>query len=254
MDSYNLLAFNSALGKRKFEYTKNLEDICPFCNRDNLEEILAEDGSIILVKNKFQVLEDAFQTVLIETDNCTDEFSTYPKEYLYQLLRFGVKQWLQMEQTGEYSSVLFFKNHGPLSGGSLPHAHMQIIGLKNIDYRSSILPEFFEGLLISRTDNVEFNISTSPKIGFSEFNIILNDLDQINQMADKIQLTVHYLLNHFRNCNSYNLFFYHIDQHIYAKIIPRFITSPLFVGYSLAQVSDRIKDIAHEIKKLYIIR
>jgi galactose-1-phosphate uridylyltransferase len=156
-----------------------------------------------------------------------------------------------MEQSGEYSSVLFFKNHGPLSGGSLPHAHMQIIGLKYIDYRSTVLPEHFRGLLISNNDNVEFNISTLPKIGFSEFNIILNDLNKLDQMANNIQLTVHYLLNHFRNCNSYNLFFYHIDERIYAKIIPRFITSPIFIGYSLPQVSDHIKDIAYQIQELY---
>lgn len=251
MSFYNLLFFNSTLGKQKFEYTNSLENACPFCDRNNLEDIIAEDDSILLVKNKFQVIDDAFQTVLIETDNCNADLSTYSKEHLYRLLHFGVYHWLEMERSGKYASVLFFKNHGPLSGGSLSHAHMQIVGLNNIDYKTNVLPEHFLGILIDRTDKVEFNISTSPRIGFSEFNVILEDSRYLEQMADYIQVAIRYLLTSFSNCKSYNLFFYNINNTIYAKIIPRFIASPIFIGYSLAQVSDRINNIAQDIKKQY---
>lgn len=251
MSLYNLLFFNSALGKQKFEYTSTLENSCPFCDRKNLKDIIAEDGSIILVKNKFQVIEDAYQTVLIETDSCDADLSTYTKEHLYKVLHFGVSHWLQMENSGKYASVLFFKNHGPLSGGSLPHAHMQIVGLNNIDYKANILPEHFLGILINRTEKVEFNISTVPRIGFSEFNVILSDIQHLEQMADYIQIAIRYLLTSFNNCKSYNLFFYYVKGIIYAKIIPRFVASPIYIGYSLPQVTDRIKNIAIDLQKKY---
>lgn len=251
--SDNLLWFDTMTGSQKLKgYEKQTDTYCPFCDRDNLKNILAEDGNIVLVKNKYCVLQDTFQTVLIETDDCHADISTYPKSHLYRLLRFGVNKWLEMENDGSFKSVIFFKNHGRYSGGTVSHPHMQIIGLKKIDYRQNVHHQHFEGIPIDINRNVEFNISTNPLVGFQEFNVILDEINQIDIMSDYIQIAVYYVLNHFnRSCQSYNIFFYHLNDRIYAKIIPRFITSPLFIGYHIPQVVDNIDQTVTKIRKIF---
>lgn len=246
----NPLLFISDIGQLKME-NSGFSSGCPFCDRSNLQEILAEDGPILLVKNKYPTLADSYQTVLIETDDCEADFSSYPKEHLYRLIRFGVENWLKMENSGVFASVIFFKNHGLLSGGSVSHEHMQIIGLKYLDYRKNLVPENFTGIIICKDGPAEFNLSTQPLIGFYEFNVVLKDLAGLSQMADYIQTAVHYLLKHFKNCTSYNIFFYSFGKKICAKIVPRFVTSPLFIGYALPQVSDRAEKVVKSIQQLY---
>lgn len=252
MSSNTHLHFNMQIGRQKPESIRNRSTACPFCDRDGLENILATEGSIILLKNKYPVLEDTLQTVLIETDDCDAELSTYPKDHLYRLIRFGVEKWQQMEQTGDFTSVLFFKNHGPYSGGTIHHPHMQIVGLKHIDYHDHVEASHFDGISITSEPGVLFNISTHPRIGFFEFNVLLTDMAQIDRMADFIQMATHYVLHFFnKNCNSYNLFFYWLEDRIACKIVPRFVTSPLFVGYSIPQVSSRIEDVAKDVQARY---
>ncbi len=252
MQSINHLYFDSHLGRQKPESIVNRSTKCPFCDRDSLEGILEKDGPIVLLKNKYPVIKDAFMTVLIETDDCEEELSTYKKPHLYRVMRFGIRHWLEMENSGLYRSVLFFKNHGPLSGGSIYHPHMQIVGLTSLDYQDHVRDTHFEGIAIDQQQHVQFNLSVKPRVGFFEFNVLLEDLSGIEQMADYIQTAVHYLLNHFhRSCTSYNLFFYKLDDKIAAKIVPRFPTSPIYIGYSIPQVSNRIEDVAAQIRHLY---
>jgi galactose-1-phosphate uridylyltransferase len=252
MSAATHLHFDTFLGRQKPESIRNRETKCPFCERDSLEGIIASEGPMLLLKNKYPVLQDAFQTVLIETEECDSELSIYPREHLHQLIRFGVDHWLEMERSGEYASVLFFKSHGPQSGGTLRHPHMQIVGLRNVDYHQHTSKEQFEGLLIDQKDGVEFTISTKPRMGFNEFNVILAHLDNLPIMADYIQVATHYILNHFhKNSESYNLFFYQLEGTVYAKIVPRFVVSPLFVGYSIPQVSNRLEDVVGQMQNLY---
>jgi ATP adenylyltransferase/5',5'''-P-1,P-4-tetraphosphate phosphorylase II len=252
LSSSTHLHFNSHVGQQKPESIVNRTTHCPFCDRATLEGVLAEEGSILLVKNKYAVLQDTLQTVLIETDDCNAELSTYSVEHLHQVIRFGVKHWLDMEESGDYKSVIFYKNHGPLSGGTIHHPHMQIVGLKQVDYRSHVEDKHFAGIPIQESCGVSFNVSTEPRVGFFEFNVILDEMQHINLLADYVQTAAHYVLNGFhRNCNSYNLFFYRLGPGIRVKIVPRFVTSPLFVGFSIPQVSDRIVDVAQEIRTRY---
>ncbi|HEU4964058.1 MAG TPA: DUF4931 domain-containing protein [Bacilli bacterium] len=248
------LVFQSNIGRQKPESIVNKSTRCPFCDRNELAEILAEEGSILLVKNKFPVLEDTCMTVLIETDVCHSELSEYPRDHLHRLIRFGVAQWEAMEQSGEYASVIFYKNHGPLSGGTIRHPHMQIVGLNQVDYREHVTAEQFEGLVIDRSPGVAFNISTRPRMGFYELNVVLTDREQIDRMADYIQMAAHYFLHHFHaKCDSYNLFFYRLENgNIAAKILPRFVTTPLFVGYSIPQVASRIPEVVAQLQELYL--
>ncbi|WP_109685904.1 DUF4931 domain-containing protein [Tumebacillus permanentifrigoris] len=246
------LQFDAHLSRQKPESIRNRATACPFCVRDSLEDILAEQGTIVLLKNKFPVLQDTFQTVLIETDQCESDLWEYDRDHLLALIRFGVEQWMAMEASGAYRSVIFYKNHGPLSGGSLRHPHMQIVGLKHMDYRATVTLDQFEGAVIDAKPGVELNISTKPRVGFFEWNVILRDREQLDAWAVYIQLTVDYMMNHFnKNCTSYNLFFYELDGALYAKIVPRFPTSPLYVGYGLPQVPQNLGDHVQAMQERY---
>lgn len=220
---------------------------CPFCHREELSDILDEEDSIILIKNKFPTLQNTFQTVLIETDDCTANISTYTTAHMRKIITFGINHWLTMEASGEFKSVVFYKNHGPLSGGTIDHSHMQIVGLKDLDYKDNIKDEIFEGIEIYRDGENLLNISTAPNACSTEFNIIMRTRDDAF-MADQIQNIVKYLLSQW---NSFNLFFYQWKGAIVCKIAPRYVVSPFLVGYSIPQTSNRVVSIAEEVKKMY---
>lgn len=252
MSGHKHLLFDSNIGEQKMKSFYEGQGSCPFCNYAEQDCIIEQRGQVLLVKNKYPVLQESCQTVLIETPDCSQELSGYSKEHLYNVIRFGMEKWLEMMASGRYKSVIFFKNHGPFSGGTIAHPHMQIIGLKDIDGQQNIREEYFEGILIDRKGSTELNLSIKPKMGFYEFNIILKDLADIDLMADYIQVTTHYLLHHFnKRCNSYNLFFYKLDSRILVKAIPRFVTSPLYIGYALPQITNRLEAIAAEFRNRY---
>jgi ATP adenylyltransferase/5',5'''-P-1,P-4-tetraphosphate phosphorylase II len=247
------LHFNTTIGRNKPESIRNKQQACPFCARDELTEIIATDGPMILLKNKFPVLENTFPTVIIETDDCQGEISHYDETFLEGLMTFSIKHWLDMEQSGKYKSVLLFKNHGPLSGGTIAHPHMQIIGLYDIDYKEKINKECFKGYLIDRDEGVELTLSTKPSIGFYEFNVrMTNPSKQVKPFSHYIKTVVSYLLNEFPfHCGSYNLFFYDFDGEIFVKIVPRFITTPIYIGYSIPQVPNNLLWMVEDIQQRY---
>ena len=49
--------------------------------------------------------------------------------------------------------------------------------------------------------------------------------------------TAHYILTQISH--SYNIFYYDFpgDTNLYVKIVPRFLTNPLFVGYMVPQIA-----------------
>ncbi|MBU3110048.1 DUF4931 domain-containing protein [Clostridium lacusfryxellense] len=252
MSSNRHLKFSFNIGKTKPNSIRNKKTPCPFCNREALTDIIDEDGQFILVKNKYPTLEDTHMTVLIETSSCDVDIRMYDKEYMRSLLRFGVRHWLDMEKSGDYKSVIFYKNHGPYSGGTINHAHMQIVGLKSIDYKEFLKDEFFEGIVINDSDGCVLNVSTKPKVDFTEFNIIINDINNLDIMADNIQKVASYILKDFYvKCDSFNLFFYEWKGSIICKVIPRLITSPLFIGFNISQVTSEKDEMVSQIKQLY---
>ncbi|HET7627435.1 MAG TPA: DUF4931 domain-containing protein [Bacillales bacterium] len=255
MKTDTILRFNTEMARAKpNNVLQGRDSACPFCSPEKLSEILdARVDGIRLVKNKYPVLQDAFQTVLIETDECETDLTRYSLAHLCKVFRFGMEKWLEMEHQGTYESVLFFKNQGPLSGGSIRHPHMQIIGLKTVDYRDNLAEEYFEGHDIHSSNGVQLNLSKKPMIGFTEFNVIFSDLKQIEQAAAYVQQTVHYVLNHFngRGCSSYNLFFYHWLGKFFIKIVPRYATTPLYIGYGLRQVYGDPERLIRDMQKRY---
>ncbi len=253
LTTHKHLLFDSQIGRKKPETIIKKENSCPFCDRNNLEDIIDQEDSMILLKNKFPVLKETLQTVLVETDQCQSDLSNYPKEHLYRLLRFGIKNWFEMIDSREFTSVSFFRNYGPLSGGSIAHPHSQIVAFHNYDYLEKINKQDFVGLIIDQSNSVELNISTQPRVGFYEFNVILKDVDAIPRFADYIQMVAHYILNRFIfRCSSYNVFYYNFEDSIIAKIVPRFVTSPLYIGYSIPQVPNNLEDVLEDFTKKYM--
>ena len=248
----NLIKFNTDIGRTKPENIIHSDNDCPFCDIEHLTNIIDTDDDIIFLKNKYNVVEGADQFVLIEGRECDIDMPDYSKGHMRRVIKLGLKHWQRLLDCGKYEEVLFFKNYGPLSGGTIRHPHMQLVGFPKLKPELLFFPEEMLGLVIKEENDVEFNISNCPRIGFGEINIIPKPNADIDTFADFIQIGVHYITHHFRkNLSSYNIFFYHRAKQIYVKIIPRFATSPYFVGYNIRFLPNNINRIAEEIRSIY---
>lgn len=249
----NLIGFDVFLGSMKPENLKNTAAPCPFCDIKNLTDIIDRDGDMILLKNKYNVITEAEQYVIIESAECKKDMPEYSKEYMRKLIRFGINHWQAFIDSGKYETVLFFKNFGLMSGGTISHPHMQIVAFPHLNKNLTFSKEEFEGIEIIKKDGVNFNAATFPRVGFGELNLIADKTNcNIDTLSDFIQIAVDYIMNHFnKRVTSYNIFFYYDNENIYAKIMPRFATSPLFIGYNIRFLPNNMTDIANEIKKLY---
>ena len=252
MNGDKYINFLYSIGASKPNNINKSDISCPFCDRSKLSNILDEDDNIILLKNKYPTLENSLQLVIIESDKCDLNMSFYSKEHIRKLFDFAIKHWFKLRESNKFKSVILYKNHGPLSGGSLKHPHMQIIGLNDIDYEDTLKDIYFRGNIIHKNKHCEINLSDKPLTCFTEFNVIIKDIKDIDYLADNVQKVVHYILNNYRsNCDSFNLFFYCWHEEIICKITPRFVTSPLLLGYSLKQVPNNNDETIDSIKKLY---
>ena len=246
------LVFQSDIGKQKpFTIREEDSSACPFCDRAMLPPIIEQDGDILLVPNKYPILQHTDPYVLIETAECESELSLYPADHLIRVFRMAFAFWREMSENQRYRSVLFLKNHGPLSGGSLRHPHMQIIGLYDLDYHDSLRRDSLYGPVIHRADGAELNISDHPRIGFTEFNVVLTDPKAFESFCLLIQQAVRYILwhHHGGQIASYNLFFYTLDGAVYCKVMPRYATTPVFMGYAIPQVVDNLESIVEEFRR-----
>ena len=248
----NLVKFNTDVGKTKPENMRNPQNVCPFCDVENLTDIIDTDGDTIFLKNKYNVVESADQFVLIEGSECKSDMPKYSREKMRRVIKMGIKHWKKLFDSGKYEEVLFFKNYGPMSGGTIRHPHMQLVGFPKLNSELLFDVEELQGVVISEKDGVELNISNFPRVGFGELNVIFNRGGNLETLADFLQIGVHYLTNFFRkNLSSYNIFFYHRDEKIFAKMMPRFATSPYFVGYNIHFLPRNIYQIAEEVKEIY---
>lgn len=143
----------------------------PFCDTEGLANIIQRDGDCIWLENKFKTLRATRQTVLIESANHDADLVTYEPDELHHVMRFALGCWQQMIDSQQYRSVLMYKNKGPLSGGSLVHPHMQIVGLEQEDGYAALTSANFEGIDVWRHGRVAVNISTEPIMGFFEVNV-----------------------------------------------------------------------------------
>ena len=160
------LIFDIALGRTKPVNMRDASVRCPFCDRSKLTDILAQDGHIIWLMNKYPVLKDTWPTVIIETEGDQGELSTLSLDEATRIIQFGMDKWHETISTKEFESVLFFKNHGPMSGGSIRHPHSQIIGLRTYDYHEDITVENMNGWLLHEDQDIRITLSKHPIIGF----------------------------------------------------------------------------------------
>ena len=248
----NLIKFNTDIGSTKPENIIHTDNACPFCDVEHLTDIIDNDGDIIFLKNKYNVVEGADQFVLIEGSECNIDMPDYSDEHMRRVIKLGLKHWRQLLESGKYEEVLFFKNFGPMSGGTIKHPHMQLVGFPKLNSDLLFFPEEMRGIVVKELNGVEMSVSNCPRIGFGEINVVPQLDGDIDTFADFLKIGVHYLTHHFRrNLTSYNIFFYHKDRQIYVKMIPRFATSPYFVGYNIRFLPNNIERIAKEINFTY---
>lgn len=272
--SVNLLDFDMSVGRSKprtFKGMPNQSSICPFCHTESLTDIMAREGNIILLKNKYNVMVPSHQLVLIETDQCHSDMPEYTREHMHKLVRFALRHWLTMINSEIYQAVVLFKNFGPLSGGTIRHPHMQIIGLPEADPELMYDPAEFEGVPVLQHNGVEANIADQPRVGFTEINIRLlpeaySDkvafakgkeqtpaplplVKSIYTLGDFIQGAVAYLKEiHQRESFSYNIFFYIYQGRVHVRLMPRYPTSPIFIGYNIHLRPTNRKQTAQQLK------
>lgn len=231
------IIFNIDMNRHKPETIRHKNAPCPFCNRADLKNILETKGNIIWLMNKYPILQDTWQTVIIESNNCQGEFSTMPTNEVAEILEFSITRWLKVIASNKFKSVALYKNFGPNSGGSIRHPHSQIIGFEKINCCEKLTENNFLGATIYEEKGLKLTISKDPFIGFLELNCILQKDFNYLSLAKGIQGILQFLFSNFSALNSYNIYFYKLDnEKIYVKIIPRFITSPLFLGYGIKQI------------------
>ncbi|MFD1418819.1 DUF4931 domain-containing protein [Companilactobacillus keshanensis] len=237
--------------KGKPENIVHENNYCPFCDVKSLTNIFKYEGDRIWLMNKFRVLADTMQTVLIESSDHNGDWSNYSSKNGEEIMEFALRCFDEMIEDPKYKSTIMYKNFGPHSGGSLLHPHMQIIGLDNVDAYSHIHVNNFAGHDYLKIGNAELNISTEPILSFLEFNIRIKDISDAKSMSNSVRMLTNYILHKFFNgkFDSYNLFFYHINNEIICKMIPRTSTSPIVMGYKMPQVDnlEQIQKVEKEI-------
>ena len=283
------LVFLNHVARHKPENIRHKGGYCPFCDRASLTDILSEDGECIWLVNKYRTLEDTMQTVLVESADHEGDPSNYTVPENRHVFRFALSCWGEMLRSGRYRSVLMYKNYGPNSGGSLRHPHFQVIGLNHKDGYERVPANAFEGVEVVREGSRSVTLSTHPIMGFVEVNVsvpesartpaLTCDADA-DWLADAVQCTIRYLLEsyHGHGCSSYNLFFYlaqgtgeeagrlgardggdrtagtddRTGRRVVCKVVPRWVTSPYFVGYRIAQVDcdETLEHVSAELRPL----
>lgn len=255
----HILEYNLDIGKTKPDTVHRDASYCPFCDVSHLKNILDKRGSMIWLENAFPVLKDTWQTLVIETDDDNGEFSEYDHDYAVDLVSFCLEKWRYVKEMDKFASVLFYRNYGPMSGGTIHHPHSQIIGLNHYDYHKDIHPYHVKGTPVMKEEGLEVNISSHPLVGFYEVNIILQKPEKLRKFVRYMQGVSHYFLHDFVWFNkSYNIFYYDFpgDDGLYAKIVPRFLTNPIFIGYGIAQISNEghrqfiIKRLQHKLQSM----
>ena len=160
----NLIHFDTSVGvKKPRTMLKSSIDSCPFCDVEHLTDIIEIEDDMIFLKNKYVVVEGSDQFVIIEGSECHSDMPRYSKDKMHRLIRFGLKHWKNLLNSGKYEDVLFFKNYGELSGGTIRHPHMQLVGFPKLNRDLLFDPIELHGEIIFESDGVEINISTTPR-------------------------------------------------------------------------------------------
>ncbi len=208
---------------------------CPFCDREQMEIIIEERGPYKWIVNKYQTLTDTDMTLIIETEKCGHDLGDYSDDYVKDLWKFTIEKYEEMKADPQYKSVILFKNYGFLSGGSLSHPHMQIIGFRSIDAKNKITKKNLTGYPVIESP-IRIDVSEEPVVNFVEYNFHFNQVE-IGSMTKLLQRFVKGQLkaNEHREY-GYNLFLYELNDQYVLKYTPRHPVSPYYIGYNIKQV------------------
>ena len=75
---------------------------CPFCDVENLTNILDKKGHMIWLMNKYPVLKNTWPTLIIETDDDQGEFSLYSHQEATKILSYCIKKWQETMSSKEF--------------------------------------------------------------------------------------------------------------------------------------------------------
>ncbi len=229
------LIFNQEINNQKPNTIRNKSLSCPFCNEEQLSNVVETFKTQKLVENKYPTIKDADMFVLIETNTCEKNLFNYTREEYTNILSFNVQKWLEYKRNNKYQDAILFKNYGPLSGGSIKHEHMQIIAFKNNQVDENVRLENLLGVEVLREKGLCITISDQPINNYLEYNLEFT-LDNVDVLAKYLMLAIKYLKSKYKLIDfSYNLFFYQIDERLFVKVISRYATSPLYIGFKLQQ-------------------
>jgi len=229
---------------------------CPFCDRQSLIDILNDSGDFMWLMNKYPTLDQTVQTIIIESRIHDTNLTAYSSLYMERLWRYIEECWETMASSGKYASTVLLKNHGLMSGSSLKHPHLQLIGLEQIDAVAMRTVSDFEGLELYSDDNCTATISTEPIMGFVELNVITKRHQHSPMTSQVIQALVRYILISYQGnrVNSFNLHGWLFEDKQVIKIIPRWVDSAYYTGFGISQVYnvEELVKIRDEIRTVYL--
>lgn len=254
MNSKYSIALNTQNSKNKPNTVVNGAVSCPFC--DDRKPLIVKDGLMLEDKgqmfwagNKFPLLEDTYQTLIVETNKCGESLATYSLDYAKQLFNFIFKCRDKLIQTNKYKEVIFFKNHGLHSDSSIAHSHSQLIGLHNMSYDYQEIEDSIEGPMVYHNEDFLVTVSKVPRAEFYEFNVVWSKEDNSQQYVEWVQTLIKYLAV-FKGgrFNSYNLVFHETNTKNIIKVVPRKPNSIYYVGFGIRQTPVDTEQVADEIK------
>lgn len=239
--------------KKKPNTVLNKELQCPFCE-DKVPEVITdglmldERETMYWAENKFPILKDTYQTLIVESKKCGEDLTTYSEDYAKELFTFIFSSREKLKRSGDFKEVLFFKNHGKFSGSTIAHSHSQIIGLKDITYNYSEIEDSVKGPVIFENEHVTVTVSDLPRAESYEFNITWAKDDYTQEYVRWIQTLVSYISS-VKNYDSYNLLFHETSDRNIMKVIPKRTNSIFYIGYGIKQVSNDLTQVAKEIRE-----
>ena len=104
---YNYLGFDINIGKSKPENIVHIEVACPFCDVKSLKNIIEIKNDMIFLENKYQVLQDAYQLLIIEGSECNADIPDYTLEHMQELMHFSINHWLNIINSKKNRSNFF---------------------------------------------------------------------------------------------------------------------------------------------------
>lgn len=255
MENKKTILFDTSMASKKPRTVGLNEEAsdCQFCKTEKMMKtnvVLAKQGKFLWVENKYPILKNTYQTVLLETDTCEEDLTTYSLEYAKELFKFALEKRKELLSVYGFKEVLFFKNHGALADASIKHAHMQLVGLTNNQLSLEEIQKTTKGYTIYEAEGLQVNVSDIPLSEFYEFNICWEKQNVSYDFVYWVQTIIRYL-EHFKDgkFQDYNFSFYEFKDTYTIKIFPRKPASLYLLAYGLKQLPNDIQKVALEVRK-----